>query len=72
MFYGSNFELYRNKHMTLLELMDMHRKIYDLVYNLHDLICKGTKDYKDSISNVQDYNMTKILSRKASIPDMTG
>lgn len=72
MFYGSSFEYFRGKHMTLIELMELHRKIYDLVDNLHDLVCRGVKDYKESISNVQDYNMTKILSRKTSIPVMSG
>jgi len=71
-FYGGNFEAYKGKHMTLIELMQMHRIIFSLIANLHDLVCKGTKDYKESLSNVQDYNMTKILTRKASIPDNGG
>ena len=52
--------------------MDMHRAIFQLVDNLHDLVCRGTKDYKEALSNVQDYNMTKILTKKASIPDLSG
>ena len=52
--------------------MIMHRKIYSLIDNLHDLCCRGTKDYRESLANVQDYNMTKILSRKCSIPDTSG
>lgn len=71
-FYGGNFEGYKGKHMTLIELMMMHRIIFSLIDNLHDLVCRGTKDYKESLSNVQDYNMTKILTRKASIPDKSG
>ena len=71
-FYGGNFEAYKGKHMTLIELMMMHRIIFNLLDNLHDLVCRGTKNYKQSLSNVQDYNMTKILTRKASIPDKTG
>lgn len=58
--------------MTQIELMVMHRKIYSLIDNLHDLCCRGTKDYRESLANVQDYNMTKILSRKCSIPDISG
>jgi len=58
--------------MTQIELMVMHRKIYSLIDNLHDLCCRGTKDYRESLANVQDYNMTKILSRKCSIPDTSG
>lgn len=42
-----NFEQdYASKFMTLIELMIMHRKIFSLLDNLHDLCCKGTKDYK--------------------------
>ena len=71
-FYGGNFEGYKGKHMTLIELMMMHRIIFSLIDNLHDLVCRGTKDYKESLSNVQDYNMTKILTRKTSLPDKSG
>jgi len=58
--------------MTLIELMQMHRKIFSLLENLHDLCCRGTKDYKQALANVQDYNMTKILTRKCSVPDRSG
>ena len=48
-----NFEQdYASKFMTLIELMIMHRKIFSLIANLHDLVCKGTKDYKQALSNV--------------------
>ena len=40
--------------------------------NLHDLICKGTKDYIEALGNVEDYNMTKILTRTCSVPDISG
>ena len=52
--------------------MVMHRKIFSIINNLHDLVCKGTKDYIQALANVQDYNMTKILTRKCSIPDKGG
>ena len=58
--------------MTLIELMNMHTKIFSLTDNLHTLFCRGTKDAKEALSNVQDYNMTKILTRKCSIPDKGG
>ncbi len=58
--------------MTLIELMETHTKIFDLIDNLHDLICRGTKDDKQALAKVQDYNMTKILTRKCSVPDKSG
>lgn len=68
-----NFKLnYGNRSMTLIDLMVMHRKIFALLDNLHDLCCRGTKDYKEALANVQDYNMTKILTRKCSVPDLSG
>jgi hypothetical protein len=71
-FYGLNFIKFKDKHMTLIELMQMHRGIFSLNENLHDLFCKGNKDYKEALSKVQDYNMTKILTRQCSIPDLDG
>lgn len=71
-FYNGNFQRFKGKHMTLIELMEMHRKIFNIIDNMHDLMCRGNKDYKESLSNVQDYNMTKILTRKCSIPDKGG
>lgn len=71
-FYGSNFQAYKGKHMTLIELMVMHTGIFSIIENLHNLFCRGMKDYKEALSNVQDYNMTKILTRKCSIPDKGG
>lgn len=71
-FYGQNFQNFKGKNMTLIQLMQMHRKIFSLIDNLHDLICRGNKNYKESLSNVQDYNMTKILTRSCSIPNTNG
>lgn len=68
-----NFEAeFSGKGKTLIELMKMHRIIFSLINNLHDLCCRGTKDYKEALAKVQDYNMTKILTRKCSIPDRCG
>lgn len=71
-FYGLNFIKFKDKHMTLIELMQMHRGIFKMNENLHDLFCKGNKDYKEALGKVQDYNMTKILTRQCSIPDLDG
>jgi hypothetical protein len=43
-----------------------------IVDNLHDLYCKGNKDVKEALANVQDYNLAKILSRKCAFPDKSG
>lgn len=58
--------------MTFIDLMQTHTKAYDLIENLHDLFCRGSKDYKQALSNVQTYNMTKVLARKSSIPNESG
>lgn len=52
MFKGLNYIKFKGRHMTLIELMQLHRKIFRLVDNLHDLICRGTKDYKEALSRV--------------------
>jgi len=52
--------------------MFMHRKIFSLIDNLHDLVCRGNKDHKEALEKVQDYNMTKILTRKCSVPHFSG
>ena len=71
-FYFDFFQKFGGKGMTLIELMIMHRKIFSLIDNLHDLICRGNKDHTEALEKVQDYNMTKILTRKCSIPDRSG
>lgn len=58
--------------MTLIQLMQMHRKIFMIVDNLHDLTCRGNKDIREALGKVQDYNMTKILTRQCSLPDLNG
>lgn len=55
-----------------MELMNLHRELFNLVGNLHDLVCCGRKDYKQALSSVQDYNLMKILSQKSSFPDLQG
>lgn len=40
--------------------------------NLNDLLCKGSKDYKESLATVQDFNSTKIMTRICSVPAKNG
>ena len=49
--------------MTLIELMKLHVKKFNIVDNMHDLMCKGNKDYRSALMNIQDYNMSKIMTR---------
>mmetsp|Transcript_41397 Transcript_41397/g.63104 ORF Transcript_41397/g.63104 Transcript_41397/m.63104 type:complete len:104 (+) Transcript_41397:1501-1812(+) len=58
--------------MTLGELMNLHRNIYNLVDNLHELFCRGTKDYKTSLVNVLAYNSSRQVASAASVPDSGG
>jgi len=53
------------------ELMKVHRLAFRITDNLHDLVCRGVKDYKQALSIIQDYNMSKILCRKFSVPHHT-
>lgn len=71
-FYKNFKELFGGGGMTLIELMQMHRRIFSLIGNLHDLFCRGNQNDVQALSKVQDYNMTKILTRKCSIPDRSG
>lgn len=43
---------YRGKAVTMGDLMDIHGKIFQLVENMHDLMCRGTKDYREALKNV--------------------
>lgn len=45
-FYGPGWVRWKGKQMTMKELMVMHRKIFDIVNNMHDLMCCGSKDYR--------------------------
>ena len=71
-FYTNYDTKHKGQRLSLMDLMTMHTKAYDLVENLHDLFCRGTKDYKEALANVQIYNMTKILTWKCSIPNSSG
>ena len=50
----------------------MHRSRFGIMENLNDLLCKGSKDYKESLSTVQDFNSTKIMTRICSVPAKNG
>jgi len=52
--------------------MLIHRKSFSMIDNLHDLTCRGNKDYKEALEKVRDYNIAKILTRMCSIPDPNG
>ena len=71
-FYVKFFTKWSNKRMTMIELMKMHLRVFKIQDNLHDLMCRGNKDYKYALANVQDYNMTKILTKQSAVPDKTG
>jgi hypothetical protein len=51
-FYVNFGEKFANKGMSLIQLMQMHRRIFSLIENLHDLCCRGTKDYREALANV--------------------
>jgi hypothetical protein len=51
-FYMNFQEKFAGKGMSLIQLMQMHRKIFSLIENLHDLCCRGTKDYREALANV--------------------
>lgn len=43
---------FKGKFVTYLELLCLHRSILGIMENLNDLICKGTKDYRESLLKV--------------------
>lgn len=57
---------------TLIQLMLMHRHSMFMLAHMHDFFCKGNKDYKQALTNVQDYNAAKIMSNKCAIPSKDG
>lgn len=50
--FDKNFIRFKDKYMSMIELMNMHRRIFQITDNLHDLMCRGTKDYRQSLSTV--------------------
>ena len=67
-----NWTKYKGKSVTYFELMSMHRQKFGIMENLNDLLCKGSKDYKESLATVQDFNCTKIMTRICSVPSKNG
>ena len=47
-----NWLKYKGKYVTYVELMSMHRSRFKIMENLNDLLCKGSKDYKESLATV--------------------
>uniref|UniRef100_A0A7S3IDV9 Uncharacterized protein n=1 Tax=Strombidium inclinatum TaxID=197538 RepID=A0A7S3IDV9_9SPIT len=70
--FESYYEKFRGFAMTLGQLMKMHIRVFEIIENLHNLTCIGSKDYKEALSNVQDFNATKLISEKCSIPARSG
>jgi len=68
----NKWEYFKGKFVSYLELCCMHREYFGIMESLNDLICKGTKDYKESLLKVQDYNQTKILAKICSVPSKSG
>jgi hypothetical protein len=64
--------MFKGKFVTYLSLLCMHRSLFGIMENLNDLICKGTKDYRESLLKVQDFNYTKVLAKICSVPSKTG
>lgn len=68
----NNWNKYKGQFVTYIELMSMHKSRFGIMENLNDLLCKGSKDYKESLATVQDFNATKIMSRICSVPSKNG
>jgi hypothetical protein len=48
----NKYQNFKGKYVTYLELLCMHRSLFGIMENLNDLICKGTKDYRESLLKV--------------------
>mmetsp|Transcript_30401 Transcript_30401/g.46568 ORF Transcript_30401/g.46568 Transcript_30401/m.46568 type:complete len:192 (-) Transcript_30401:423-998(-) len=70
--FGKYEQKYKGKVLSLLDLIELHRVKFKIVDNLHDLLCLGNLDSKAALSNVQEYNLSKFLSTKCSMPDPSG
>jgi hypothetical protein len=46
------WDFFKGKFVTYFELLSMHRAYFGIMENLNDLICKGTKDYRESLLKV--------------------
>ena len=70
--YGSLQYKFRSGSLSLNDLVLIHWEKFQLINRLHDLVCRGTKDYHQSLSVVQDFNLMKSLSKRLSFPDING
>mmetsp|Transcript_12404 Transcript_12404/g.19388 ORF Transcript_12404/g.19388 Transcript_12404/m.19388 type:complete len:95 (-) Transcript_12404:452-736(-) len=64
--------MFEHKTFTLGDLMIMHQSKFKLIAYLHELFCRGSKDYIEALSNVKDYNLSKTVTSKCAIPDKNG
>jgi len=44
MFYMDFAKNYSGRVMTVMDSMIMHRRVFGIIDNLHDLCCRGVKD----------------------------
>ena len=72
MFYRDYKEKFEGKTQTFIQAMILHRRAMRIIDNLHDLCCRGTKNYKTALENVNDFNMAKILYGKCTVSNYSG
>mmetsp|Transcript_22505 Transcript_22505/g.34798 ORF Transcript_22505/g.34798 Transcript_22505/m.34798 type:complete len:106 (+) Transcript_22505:2242-2559(+) len=65
-------EKYLITSMQSIELMHLHRNKFRIVENLHDLFCRGNKNYKQALENMQEYNLSRVVTYHCSFPDLSG
>ena len=66
------YNTFKGVQTTYFKSMSKHRKIMKIIDNMHDLTCRGSKDYKKALENVKDFNLAKILVHKCTIPHPSG
>ena len=54
------------------DMVKMHSKIFRNIDQFHSFFCRGDKNFRQSIQNVKVFNLTKIISVNASLPDSKG
>lgn len=59
--YQNYHHRYKGVSHNLMSLMMMHRRLFKIKSNLHDLCCRGVKDLMQALRNVQDYNLAKLM-----------
>jgi hypothetical protein len=46
------WDYFKGKYVSYSELLSMHKSYFGIMESLNDLICKGTKDYRESLMKV--------------------